>query len=367
MGLPLHSRIRQKFKNGLNAILALLFPTHAKHETIPTEEIHRILVIRINYRIGNILFTTPLLRALEQRFPDVKIDILIGAKYPSSLLKGSENVQNVFDFPRRLLKNPFHLYRYIQQLRSTHYDLVINLNSGSASDRGATFLARGTYKLGFNSPGNWSPSTHVVNSPSGLIHEALKPLYLMEAFGNSAHDFPQKMDIALSKEEKTKGLEYLNKRLLEQGYKGEGNGQIIGMFRDARFEKKIENSWWKEWYKHMKQLNPNTLFIDILSPDVPEKLSEELYALKESNLRQLGAVLSQMDAFVCGDTGPMHLASASGVPTIALFKASAPTLYGTLGTNDRSLTLSGFTPEMIASQISDHLASLPAKAHDSLD
>jgi len=367
MGLPLHSRIRQKIKNGLNTLLALLFPTHAQHEIIPTETIHRILVIRINYRIGNILFTTPLLRALEQRFPDVKIDILIGAKYPSSLLKGSENVQNVFDFPRRLLKNPFHLYRYIQQHRSTHYDLVINLNSGSASDRGATFLARGTYKLGFNSPGNWSPSTHVVNSPSGLIHEALKPLYLMEAFGNSAHDFPQKMDIALSKEEKTKGLEYLNKRLLEQGYKGEGNGQIIGMFRDARFEKKIENSWWKEWYKHMKQLNPNTLFIDILSPDVPEKLSEELYALKESNLRQLGAVLSQMDAFVCGDTGPMHLASASGVPTIALFKASAPTLYGTLGTNDRSLTLSGFTPEMIASQISDHLASLPAKAHDSLD
>lgn len=68
MGLPLHSRIRQKIKNGLNALLALFFPTQAKHETIPTENIHRILVIRINYRIGNILFTTPLLRALEQRF-----------------------------------------------------------------------------------------------------------------------------------------------------------------------------------------------------------------------------------------------------------------------------------------------------------
>ncbi len=367
MGLPLHSRIRQKIKNGFNALLALLFPTHAKHENIPAEHIHRILVIRINYRIGNILFTTPLLRALEQRFPDSKIDILIGAKYPSSLLKGSNNVQNVFDFPRQLLKNPFQLYRYIQQLRSTHYDLVLNLNSGSASDRGATFLARGTYKLGFDSPGNWSPSTHVANSPSGSDHEALKPLHLMEVFGNSVNDFPQIMDISLSEKEKYQGLEELKKRLSIQGYIWGSKETIIAMFRDARFEKKIENSWWKVWYLQMKQLNPNAVFIDILSPDVPEKLSDELYTIKESNLRQLGAILFQMDAFVCGDTGPMHLASASGVPTIALFKASAPTLYGTLGIHDRSLTLSGFTPEMIASQISEHLVSLPIKAYPSVD
>lgn len=367
MGLPLHSRIRQKIKNGLNALLALLFPTHAKHELIPTENIRRILVIRINYRIGNILFTTPLLRALEQRFPEAKIDILIGAKYPSSLLKGSNNVQNVFDFPRQLLKHPFQLYRYIQQLRSTSYDLVLNLNSGSASDRGATFLARGTYKLGFDSSGNWSPSTHVVTPPSGSVHEALKPLYLMAAFGNNATDFPQKMDIALSEQEKIQGLEELKKRLSSQGYIWRSKQKIIAMFRDARFEKKIDNSWWMTWYIQMKQLNPDAIFVDILSPDVPEKLSDELYVLKESNLRQLGALLFQLDAFVCGDTGPMHLASASGVPTIALFKASTPALYGTLGIHDRSLTLSGFTPEMIASQISEHLLSLPIKAHSSVD
>jgi len=366
MGLPLHSRIRQKAKIILNALLALIFPSHAKHETIPTESIRRILVIRINYRIGNILFTTPLLRALEHRFLGAKIDVLIGAKYPSPLLK-STAVENIFDFPRRLLKNPFHLYRYIQRLRATEYDLVLNLNSGSASDRGATFLARGTYKLGFDASGNWSPLTHVVTAPHQSVHEALKPLHLMEAFGNNANDFPQKMDIALSKEEKIQGLEELKKRLSLQGYAWGSKEKIIGIFRDARFEKKIENGWWKEWYRHMKQLNPNAVFVDILSPDVKEKLEDDFYTLMESNLRLLGTILSQMDAFVCGDTGPMHLASASGVPTIALFKATTPTLYGTLGTNDRSLSLQGFTPEMTAAQITQHLQSLPPAAQGSLD
>ncbi len=157
------------------------FRRNVSHEQIPTEKIHHILIIRINYRIGNILFTTPLLRALEQRFPDAKIDILIGAAYPAPLLKGFKTVENVFDFPRKLLKNP--LCCYITIFSNFVLNIMIwllILMPGSASDRGATFLARGTYKLGFNTLRNWSPLTHVVNIPKGMIHEALKPLYLMQ-------------------------------------------------------------------------------------------------------------------------------------------------------------------------------------------
>jgi len=358
MGLPLHSRLRQKIKKISDAMLLFLFPTDVSHERIPTDEIHRILVIRINYRIGNILFTTPLLRALEQRFPDAKIDILIGAAYPAPLLKGFTNVQNVFHFPRKLLKNPYALYQYIQQLRAEHYDLVMNLNAGSASDRGATFLARGTYKLGFNTLRNWSPLTHVVDYPKRIIHESLKPLYLMSSFGNKPTDFPQRMDISLSKEEQSNGKNELQKRLAAQGYIWQNGVKIIGIFRDARFEKKIDNVWWQEWYMQMKLLNPNALFIDILSPDVKEKLNKDLYTLHESNLRILGSILSQMNLFVCGDTGPMHLASASLVPTIALFKTSAPDLYGTLGEHDLSLIIASKSPQEIAQTITDHLSAI---------
>lgn len=358
MGLPLHSRLRQKLKNLLNAILSFLFPTRASHDPIPAHEIRRILVIRINYRIGNILFTTPLLRALEHRFPHATVDILIGAAYPAPLLKGIGTVGNVYDFPRKLLKNPFRLFRYVRQLRSERYDLVINLNTGSASDRAATFLSRGTYKLGFDVPGNWSPSTHVVNAPSGSIHEALKPLYLMRAFGNEPGEYPQRMDIALSEQERQNGLQELQKRLAVQGWPWKEGTRIVGMFRDARFEKKIDNEWWKNWYGEMKRLNPDALFIDILSPDVTEKLSHDVYYLMESNLRTLGAILSQIDLFVCGDTGPMHLASASMVPTAALFKASTPALYGTLGEHDLSLSIAALTPEAVAAALSAHLSSI---------
>ncbi len=125
------------------------------------------------------------------------------------------------------------------------------------------------------------------------------------------------MDISLSNEEQSNGMSELQKRLADQGYIWQEGIKIIGLFRDARFEKKIDNAWWQEWYTQMKQRNPDAVFIDILSPDVKEKLNDDLYTLHESNLRVLGSILSQMNLFVCGDTGPMHLASASMVPTIA--------------------------------------------------
>ena len=355
MGLPLHAYVRRKIKDGVDALLKFLFPMHLCHDPIPTESIHRILVIRLNYRIGNILFTTPLLRALEQRFPQATIDVLMGAKYPSPLIAGLPTVENVFDFPRKLLKNPLHAYRYIRQLRSTHYDLILNPNSGSASDRGATWLARGTYKLGFETATNWSPLTHAIEAPDGETHEALKALKLMQAFGNHSNDFPQRMDIALSAQERFNANVELKKRLALQGVTLEDGGIMIGIFRDARFEKKIETLWWSAWYQAMKTLHPHALFVDVLSPDVTDTLSTEVCTLSEPNLRQLGGLLSQMDLFVCGDTGPMHLATASMVPTVALFKSSAPILYGTLGRQNLSLVIANRPPEEIATLVSTHL------------
>ncbi|MBD3806134.1 glycosyltransferase family 9 protein [Sulfuricurvum sp.] len=355
MGVPLHSRFRRKLKNFLNSILRQCFSNEPSKQPIASDAIRTILVIRINYRIGNILFTTPILKALEIEFTNATIDILVGAEYTIPLLRGFKNVQNIYDFSRTLLKHPRELIRHIRQLRSKHYDLVLNLNLGSASDRAATFLAKGTYKLGFDYPNEWSPLTHTVPPPNTIVHEAIKPLYLMQAFNKSPDQYPQRMDIGLDPMEKERGFHALRKQLLKQGKNLHPSDVIIGMFRDARFEKKIDPSWWNEWQIEMQRYFPDAVFVDILSPDVTKKLNDNVFEFMEKNLRQLGASLSQMSIFVCGDTGPMHLASASFVPTCALFKTTTPTLYGTLGDNDLSLEIAKLSVQETAALIQNHL------------
>jgi len=52
--------------------------------------------------------------------------------------------------------------------------------------------------------------------------------------------------------------------------------------------------------------------------------------------------------FISADTGPMHLGSSTCVPTVALFQASDPTLYGPLKSSDVALNISHISPRDVA-------------------
>jgi ADP-heptose:LPS heptosyltransferase len=58
-------------------------------------------------------------------------------------------------------------------------------------------------------------------------------------------------------------------------------------------------------------------------------------AAGQADLPTLAALLSQLDVFVTGDTGPMHLAAAVGTPIVALFGPSQPARYGPLASVQR--------------------------------
>ena len=45
------------------------------------------------------------------------------------------------------------------------------------------------------------------------------------------------------------------------------------------------------------------------------------------SLRQLGAILNQLDLFIANDCGPMHLAPAVGTKTIGIFGPGEPDIW----------------------------------------
>jgi len=53
-----------------------------------------------------------------------------------------------------------------------------------------------------------------------------------------------------------------------------------------------------------------------------------------TDLLTTAAIIQQLDLFVTGDTGPMHLARAVGTPIVAIFGPSDPRRYGPRGVRD---------------------------------
>ncbi len=264
MAKALHSSVRKSISKGLHKFLSTLFPTNPNPESVKQEEVQKILVVRINYRIGNILFTTPLLNALQKQFPHAQIDMMVGAPFTSSLIEGMPQINKVYSFPRKLLKQPLKVLALKKELKNNGYDLLVTPNLKSTSDTLFTFLVTAKYKVGFFAKDVFSPLTHAVSSTSEVKHEALKPLVLMSAFTDAPFEsHTPYLDLRLSEEEKDAVAQSIPT-------------QSIGIFRDARGDKKLDNAWWINLLDALHALAPQLNFVDILDPNNTTPLKEEI-------------------------------------------------------------------------------------------
>ena len=333
MAVPLHWKIRRNLRSLLNKILLKILNQKVNFDKIDPSKIERILLVRLNYRIGNIIFMTPLIRSIEKYMPHVKIDMLVGASFTKPIIQDMPNIDKMYDLPRSMLKSPIKLMKFVNEVNQNNYDIVISPVSGSVSSNIALWLLKAPIKLGIYEEDKYSPFNRVVKPTIDCHHSALQPLALMDIFFDESKEYINYLDIALSEDEKISGKNRLDSIVSTQ------NQKIVGIFRDARNDKKIPDSWWIEYIEAIKKKDQNIIFIDILKPDEIKPLVKDMLYFKEKNLRELAKFLSSLDRFICADTGPMHLASASLTPVIALFNTTSPSLYGPLGLKDEVLMM----------------------------
>jgi len=295
------------------------------------------------------------LQALHEVLPDCQIDLVISLQPVQALLQPLPGLGEIYVLPKPSIKKLAAVVKRIRRLRQLQYDLVIDPNGKSASGRLVLALLNSSRKLGFQIEGSWSPLTHSVALPRQPLHEARRPLILLQAIDGHHHFTPKAtLALALSREEKRFGATHL-RHVLASNKCGSKNRPTVGLFRLARRDKKIPDQWWLDWIAELQNIAANIQILEVLAPDVSVPLIEGGPYIQMANLRQLAAVLSQLDAFVCADTGPMHLASAAGTPTIALFNATTADIYGPQGVNDLVLQQNQLSIPELAVAVVRHL------------
>jgi len=107
-----------------------------------------ILLIQLG-DIGDVVLTTPTIRAVKETYPDARVSILVFKPY-GTLLAADPNVYEVVDSTRSrgsLFSRLKEFLVFARVLRQMHYDLVIDLRTG---DRGAilSFLTGAPVRVG---------------------------------------------------------------------------------------------------------------------------------------------------------------------------------------------------------------------------
>lgn len=112
----------------------------------------KILIIKFR-NIGDVLLSTPLIANIRHHYPDSSIDFALN-KDCEEMLSLNPNINRLIAYDRDKVKKFGWLKQFIEELkfirhiRSSCYDMVINLTEG---DRGAqlAFFSGAKYKLGF--------------------------------------------------------------------------------------------------------------------------------------------------------------------------------------------------------------------------
>ena len=137
---------------------------------VDKEKVKKILLIRID-RIGDVVLSTPAIRAMKKTFPDSQIDLLVNS-YTKELLLNNPHIDNLI-----IEGDKF----------SQDYDMAIALHSGMRVNW-LTFLSGAQYRGGYSGSGGSFFLTHkkLNDRAQRIRHEVESVLEIVEMMGGVA-------------------------------------------------------------------------------------------------------------------------------------------------------------------------------------
>jgi heptosyltransferase-3 len=310
--------------------------------------IRRILISRPNHRLGNLILITPLLQEMINRFPESKIDLFIKGGAGNVIFKNYKNVDRLIQLP----KKPFSsLGAYLSgwiKIRFTKYDLVINANEESSSGRLSTLFTKSRYKF----LGKYSQETDLLYSD--YRHIAKYPIYNFREFLKSIgfhvgyFEMPA-LNLKLSSKELKNGKQVLMNIV-------KNDKKTICLFTNASGEKCYSELWWGIFYEKIKTDFPDYNIIEMLPIENISRLKRKVPGYYSDDIREMTSVIAQCALFIGADSGVMHLAGASGTPTIGLFCVSDEIKYAPYGNKSMAVNTNELNNTEIISLIANVLA-----------
>jgi len=293
--------------------LAVIDP--ASRFLLPAEP-SKIVVIQTAF-LGDAVLTTPLIGALHERFPGSAISVLCTPEI-ADVFRNHPAVQETLMFDKRGHERSWlKRWALIQRLKEQRFDMAI-IPHRSLTSVMLAYLAQIPRRIGFTaSQGRWF-LTDVVPFTWG-VHDVDRNLALLNVFGvqNPAGELWLKPQ--------TDASERIQHRLQAAGIAAEDS--IVGINPGSVWATK---RWLPEGFaavadRLIREAHAKVIFIG--GAKDKETMAKILSLMKETPLNWVGettlpeliATISRCRTFLTNDSGPLHIAVASHVPTVAIF------------------------------------------------
>jgi ADP-heptose:LPS heptosyltransferase len=313
----LGKRLEKGGKSLLRGSVVKLLPKPRPPEgPLDPGSVRRVLAVRHDARLGNVLLLTPALRLIKTAFPRARVDVLLADKYGDAL-KFNPCVDEVLTA------------RSLPGLRRRGYDLAFDFSPQHAFSLSSalwTAASGAKRRVGFDRGDAAKFLDDLVPVPAGRAHETANLASLVRHAAPAAalpSDAKLRTEWHFGPGEREKG---------ERTWRGWGlDGESVALFLGARAEKRLPPEWFLELAGHLRAAGRRVVLTG--GPAERELLKglsipEGVAVAPELPLREFAAAISRARAVLTADTGPMHLCVAAGVPAVELFSHTETWRFG---------------------------------------
>jgi len=319
---------------------------------LPVRGIHRVLICRPNHRLGNALLISPLLAEVEALYPGAEIDIVSAGHAAGTLFGNRFLVRQVISLPSRIARHLWLSVKLLRQVRGNSYDLAIDASNGSQSGRLLLAIVRARFKLGFPDEQVGDRSAwHGLPYPE---HFAQRGVFLLRtAYAGEVRRAYPPLNMRLSDDDRAQARQAL------AGILGESmpRQRVVGIFANATGAKRYGTDWWMQFLDALQKLQPEARIVELVADHGRSQLGEKFPAYYTRDLARLAAVMANMQAVISADCGVMHLAVASGTPTLGLFSVTSAEKYGPYGPSNHAVDTRALSAPEVAATASDWLGT----------
>ncbi len=300
--------------------------------SLRSASIGRILIVKLR-AVGDVVLSTIVLQNLRQAFPEAQLDVLTESA-SADIVRAHPAVSSTLVYDRSTMSG----LDLIRLVRKRRYDVVFDL-FGNPRTALLTRLSGARDRVGYRFRGRSYAYTVVVNPRGGTVHNTQFNLDALEAVGIPVTD--RSIRLHPSKADR----QVVDQFLQASGLQGK---TLVGV--------NIGGGWYtKRWsvenFAALADRIARQYGWSIVLPWGPGQLGDvqELRRVMHepalvppaTTLLQLAALFERCMYVVSNDSGPMHIAAASGSRVLGIYGPTRPELQGPYGAGNRTIRREG--------------------------
>ena len=289
----------------------------------------RILIVNVNW-VGDVIFSTPFIRAVRQAHPDGHIACLLHPRC-REVLEGSPRIDEIIIYDEEgVHRSLAGKARLILELRRRRFDTAFLLHR-SFTKALIVYLAGIGKRVGYATKKREVLLTDIVEEPFDALHKVEYFLNIAKTAGIDTSNMHYEFFVSEADRDYAKGL------LAENGVRNED--VLVAINPGGNWDPK---RWPRENFSSLADRLMSDYGVKVMITGARKDvgLAEEIkgqmknapiVTCGKTTLKQLAALFERSRLVISNDTGPMHIACAVGASVIALFGPTASWITGPFG------------------------------------